>query len=77
MSPRVFREIRAIRVGGISEIRVRYRREVRLMPVLIEAISVVIRRNTLEAKFPGGWDAFQRVVPNRTMCTECWLLRGS
>ena len=28
------------------------------MAVLIEAISVVVRRNRIDELFPGGWDGF-------------------
>ena len=45
------------------------------MAVLIEATSVVIRRSSIDKKFPGGWDAFVQEVPNQTMCTDGKLVR--
>jgi hypothetical protein len=33
------------------------------MPVLIEAISVVIKRSAIEEKYPGGFAAFEREAP--------------
>ena len=45
------------------------------MAVLIEAISVVIKRSSIEKKFPGGWDAFVQEVPNQTLCTDGNLVR--
>jgi len=40
------------------------------MPVLIEAISVVVRKDAIKAKFPGGWPALVAGVPNRTLCHD-------
>ena len=45
------------------------------MAVLIEAISVVIKRSSIDKKFPGGWDAFVQEVPNQTLCTDGTLVR--
>jgi hypothetical protein len=45
------------------------------MAVLIEAISVVIRFDSLVRNFPGGLEAFKRIVPNGTLCTDDELLR--
>ena len=45
------------------------------MAVLIEAISVVIRRDAIEQSVPGGWTEFFRVVPNSTLCTDGELAR--
>ena len=45
------------------------------MAVLIEAISVVIKRSSIDKKFPGGWDAFVQEVPNQTLCTDGKLVR--
>jgi hypothetical protein len=33
------------------------------MAVLVEAITVVIRRDALDAKFPGGFTAFKQQAP--------------
>jgi len=36
--------------------------------VLVEAFSVVVRRDAVEERFAGGWQAFLDKVPNRTLC---------
>ncbi|GMU73528.1 MAG: hypothetical protein AMXMBFR42_29810 [Burkholderiales bacterium] len=43
--------------------------------VLVEAISVIVDRNAIDARFPGGWDAFVRFVPNPTLCADPFLAR--
>ena len=45
------------------------------MPVLLEAISVIVRRETLERKYPGGVDGYARDCPNRTFCADEYLTR--
>ena len=40
------------------------------MAVLTEGISVVIRRDAIEAKFNGGWQAVMDHAPKRTLCTD-------
>jgi len=40
------------------------------MAVLVEAISVVVRRDAIASKYPGGWDAFVDDVPNATLCFD-------
>jgi hypothetical protein len=45
------------------------------MAVLIEAISVVIRRASIDDRYIGGWEAFERHVPNATLCTDGRLAR--
>src|SRR5689334_25092681 len=45
------------------------------MAVLIEGISVVIRTEALLKKYPGGWNAFLAIVPNRTLCSDNELTR--
>ena len=45
------------------------------MAVLIEAISVVIRADALVKKFPGGWEAFKFIVPNKTLCADDEIVR--
>jgi hypothetical protein len=45
------------------------------MVVLIEAISVVIRRNEIEASYPGGWKSFAADAPNSTLCADSQLAR--
>ena len=47
----------------------------KLMAVLIEAISVVVRADELLKKFPGGWDAFKSIVPNQTLCADNEIVR--
>jgi len=36
--------------------------------VLVEAVSVIVRRDAIEARFNGGWSAFCRAVPIQTPC---------
>ena len=45
------------------------------MAVLVEAISVVVRRAAIDAKFPGGWAAFAAHAPNRTLCADGEIAR--
>jgi len=45
------------------------------MPVLIEAISVIVRRDAVESKFPGGWEAFMGWVQNSTLCADSVIAR--
>lgn len=45
------------------------------MPVLVEAISVVVRRDAIGAKFPGGWEAFMGWVSNKTLCADADIAR--
>lgn len=45
------------------------------MAVLVEAISVVVRREAIEERFRGGWEAFQESVPNQTLCFDDELAR--
>ena len=40
------------------------------MAVLIEAISVVVRRVGIESKLTNGWREFQDFVPNRSLCSD-------
>jgi len=46
-----------------------------IMSVLIEAISVIIRRDAIEKKVAGGWSRFIEAVPNRTLCADDDLAR--
>jgi hypothetical protein len=43
--------------------------------VLVEAISVVVRREAIDRSFAGGWDTFVSLVPNATLCTDGQLAR--
>jgi len=45
------------------------------MAVLVEAISVIVRRDAIEQKYAGGWDAFVDAVPNATLCTDDEIAR--
>ena len=45
------------------------------MAVLLEAISVVIRRSAIDERFPGGWDQFVAETPNDTLCADDHLVR--
>lgn len=45
------------------------------MAVLIEAISVVIRADAVEDRYPGGWDAFALAAPNQTLCADGEVIR--
>jgi len=45
------------------------------MAVLVEAISVVIRRETIEEKYPGGVDQYAKDCPNRTICIDEEIVR--
>ncbi len=45
------------------------------MAVLVEAISVIVRREAINQRFAGGWPAFQDLVPNATLCYDEDLAR--
>jgi len=45
------------------------------MPVLVEALSVVIKAKRIEAAYPGAWDGFVADVPNDTLCSDGALVR--
>jgi len=45
------------------------------MAVLIEAISVVVRRIAIETNYRGGWDQFVNNCPNRTLCADQYIAR--
>jgi hypothetical protein len=45
------------------------------MAVLVEAISVVARRGSIDQSFEGGWASFCSCVPNATLCTDGQLVR--
>ena len=40
------------------------------MAVLVEATSVILRRDSIGRIFPGGWEAFGAAVPNATLCYD-------
>jgi len=45
------------------------------MAVLVEAISVIVRVDSINKKFPGGWIGFKDHVPNQTLCADNELAR--
>jgi hypothetical protein len=46
------------------------------MAVLVEGISVIVRRAAISANYPGGWEAFVRETPpNRAFCYDANLAR--
>src|SRR5262245_36984742 len=45
------------------------------MAVLVEGISVIVRRDSVEARYSGGWDQFVADVPNRTFCADSEVAR--
>ena len=40
------------------------------MPVLCECISVIIKCSSIERFFKGGMDAFYKIIPNETACSD-------
>ena len=40
------------------------------MAVLVEAISIIIRRETIDEKYPGGVDQYIKDSPNGTFCMD-------
>lgn len=45
------------------------------MAVLVEAISVIVRRDAIDKRFHGGWRKFENGLPNRTLCADKELAR--
>ena len=45
------------------------------MAVLVEGISVIVRRTSIETHVAGGWKRFQALVPNATLCWDDDLAR--
>ena len=45
------------------------------MAVLVEAISVVVRREAIDRSFASGWDGFISLAPNAALCTDHQLAR--
>ncbi len=45
------------------------------MAVLVEAISVIVRRDAVNLRFSGGWREFLAIVPNSTLCSDEDLAR--
>ncbi len=40
------------------------------MAVLVEGISVIVRIEPIERKYPGGWVAYRDASPNATLCAD-------
>ena len=45
------------------------------MAVLVEATSVIVRRDAIESKYRGAWRAFVADVPNATLCFDDEIAR--
>ena len=45
------------------------------MAVLVEAISVIVRRDAISEHFSGGLEAFARQVPNGSLCMDDKIVR--
>lgn len=45
------------------------------MAVLVEALSVIVRRDAIDSRFQGGWRRFVDAVPNATICSDEHLAR--
>ena len=45
------------------------------MPVLVEANSVIVRRDAIDARLPGGWEEFLGLAPAATLCTDGEIVR--
>ena len=43
--------------------------------VIAEALSIVVRRSTLEEKYPGGFEGYRNACPNQTFCADDHLTR--
>jgi hypothetical protein len=43
--------------------------------VLVEGISVIVRVDAINNKYPGGWGAFRDAAPNSTLCCDNELAR--
>ena len=46
------------------------------MAVLVEGISVIVRRDAVESKYRGGWKGLIADVPNSTLCMDEELIRA-
>ena len=45
------------------------------MSVLCEAFSVIVKRESIEQFYSGGWDSFIKDIPNQTMCADEMIVR--
>jgi hypothetical protein len=45
------------------------------MAVLVEALCVIIRRGTIDAKYPGGWEKFEAAHRLMPVCADDRIMR--
>ena len=45
------------------------------MTVLCDALSVIIRRDSIDQYYEGGWTEFLETIPNNSFCTDGELAR--
>lgn len=45
------------------------------MAVLVEGISVIVKRAAIDQRYPGGWTAFVKDAPNATLCADSHIAR--
>ena len=45
------------------------------MPVLVEGISVIVRRDAIDRSYRGGWAGFELDAPNQTLCMDAQIAR--
>jgi hypothetical protein len=45
------------------------------MSVLVEGVSVIIKMDAILKKIINGWDGFEALIPNQTMCTDGEIVR--
>lgn len=45
------------------------------MAVLVEAISIVIKLESIETKYAGGWPGLKKNCPNKTLCADECIAR--
>jgi hypothetical protein len=47
------------------------------MAVLVEALCVIVRRSTIDEKYPGGWEKFEADHQASTFCADDKIIRLS
>lgn len=45
------------------------------MAVLVEGVSVIVKRASIDQRYPGGWNAFVKDAPNSTLCADSHIAR--
>ena len=45
------------------------------MAVLLEAISIIVRRKAIDAQYFGGWQTFKHDIPDTSFCYDADLVR--